>query len=70
MRDIRADLQERAKFLAGQIDATQAQFNTFLEQLRREHQSKVEDLKAYLSTLHAVMKVEGRRPHDQLERAH
>jgi len=60
MRDIRTDLQDRAKMLEEQIGAAQSQFHTFIEQLRREHQSKLNDLKSDFGTLQRVMKMEDR----------
>ena len=60
MRDIRGDLQDRANLLAEQISATQGQFDKFIEQLKLEHQGKLEDLKSDLDTVHMVMKTEDR----------
>ena len=48
MRDIRGDLQERVKLLEEQIGATQSQFDKVMEQLKLEHQGKLEDLKSDL----------------------
>ena len=42
MRDIRSDLQERAKMLDEQIKAAQDQFDGLIAQLKQEHDSKVE----------------------------
>jgi hypothetical protein len=60
MRDIRGDLQERAKLLEEQIGATQSQFDKFIEQLKLEHQGKLGDLKSDLDTVHMVIKTEDR----------
>jgi hypothetical protein len=60
MRDIRDDLQDRANLLAEQISAKQTQFDKFIEQLKLEHQGKLEDLKSDLNSLHMVMKTEDR----------
>jgi acyl carrier protein len=60
MRDIRGDLQERAKLLEAQIGATQSQFDKYIEQLKLEHQGKLEDLKSDLDTVRMVMKTEDR----------
>ena len=60
MRDIRGDLQERAKLLEEQIGATQSQFDKYIEQLKLEHQGKLEDLKSDLDTVHMVIKTEDR----------
>ena len=60
MRDIRGDLQERAKLLEEQIGATQSQFDKYIEELTHEHQGKLEDLKSDLDTVRMVMKTEDR----------
>ena len=60
MRDIRGDLLVRAKLLEEQIGATQSQFDKFIEQLKLEHQGKLEDLKSDLDTVHMVIKTEDR----------
>ena len=61
MRDIRGDLQDRANLLQEQISTTQAQFNRHIEQLRREHETRLEDLKSALDNVHMVIGIEGRR---------
>jgi hypothetical protein len=58
MRDIRGDLQERSDRLAEQISATQAQFDKVIEQLKLEHQGKLEDLKSDLDAVRMVMKTD------------
>ena len=60
MRDIRGDLQERVKLLEAQIGATQSQFDKYIEQLKLEHQGKLEDLKSDLDTVRMVIKTEDR----------
>jgi len=60
MRDIRGDLQERANRVSGQISATQGQFDKVLEQLKLEHQAKLEELKSDLAAVRMVMKTEDR----------
>ena len=60
MRDIRGDLQDRSNRLAEQISATQAQFDKVVEQLKLEHQGKLEDLKSDLDIVRMVMKTEDR----------
>ena len=60
MRDIRGDLQDRSNRLAAQISATQAQFDKVIEQLKLEHQGKLEDLKSDLDIVRMVMKTEDR----------
>ena len=60
MRDIRGDLQDRSNRLAAKISATQAQFDKVIEQLKLEHQGKLEDLKSDLDIVRMVMKTEDR----------
>ena len=60
MRDIRGDLQERAKLLQEEIGATQSKFDELLKQLELEHQRNVEDLKSNLDAVHMVLKTEDR----------
>ena len=61
MRDIRGDLQDRANLIAEQISTAQGQFDKHIEQLKREHQTIVEDLKSALHNVHMVIGIEGRR---------
>ena len=61
MRDIRGDLQDRAALLEEQINAHEAQFEKLTAQLKREHDSRVEDLKAELEAVNRLMEVELRR---------
>jgi len=61
MRDIRGDLQDRAALLEEQINAHEAQFEKLIEQLKREQDSRVEDLKAELEAVNRLMEVELRR---------
>ena len=58
MRDIRGDLQERAKLLDEEIGATQDQFDKIMEHLKLEHQRKTEDLKSDLDAVQMVIKTE------------
>ena len=60
MRDIRGDLQDRSNRLAEQISATRAQFDKVIEQLKLEHQGKLEDLKSDLDAVQMVIKTEDR----------
>jgi len=60
MRDIRGDLQDRANRVSEQISATQGQFDKVLEQLKLEHQAKLEELKSDLEAVRMVMKTEDR----------
>ncbi len=61
MRDIRGDLQDRAALLEEQINAHEAQFDKLIEQLKREHDSRLEDLKAELEAVNRLMELELRR---------
>jgi hypothetical protein len=60
MRDIRGDLQQRSNRLAEQISVTQAEFDKTIEQLKLEHQAKLEDLKSDLNAVRKVLKTENR----------
>ena len=60
MRDIRDDLQDRANLIAQQISKAQAQFDKHIEQLRLEHETKLEDLRSTLRSVHMVIGIEGR----------
>ena len=61
MRDIRGDLQDRAGLLEEQINAHEAQFDKLLEQLKQEHDARLEDLKAELEAVNRLIEVELRR---------
>ena len=61
MRDIRGDLQDRASLLEEQINAHEIEFEKLIEQLKREHDSRLEDLKAELEAVTRLMETELRR---------
>jgi hypothetical protein len=61
MRDIRNDLQDRANLLEEQITSAEAQFEGLVEQLRTEHESRLEDLKAEFEAVSRLLDVEQRR---------
>jgi len=61
MRDIRGDLQDRAALLEEQINAHEAQFDKLIDQLKQEHDSRLEDLKTELEAVNRLMEVELRR---------
>jgi hypothetical protein len=61
MRDIRGDLQDRAGLLEEQIKAHEAQFDKLLDQLKQEHDARLEDLKAELEAVNRLIEVELRR---------
>jgi hypothetical protein len=48
MRDIRADLQDRAQLVAQQISAESIRFESMVSQLKAEQASKLEHLRAQL----------------------
>ena len=58
MRDIRGDLQDRAALLGEQINAHEAQFDQLIEQLKREHDTRLEDFRAELDAVNRL----GARP--------
>ena len=58
MRDIRGDLQDRAKLIEEQISSTQSLFDKFIEKVKLEHKDKLEALKSDLDNIHLVMKTE------------
>jgi hypothetical protein len=60
MRDIRGDLQERAKLLEEEIGAAQNEFDKLVEQLKLEHQGRLEDLKSDLGAVQMVINTEHR----------
>jgi hypothetical protein len=61
MRDIRGDLQDRASLLEEQISSHEAQFDKLIEQLKLEHDARLEDLKAELEAVNRLLEVELRR---------
>jgi hypothetical protein len=61
MRDIRGDLQDRANLIAGQIKIAQGQFDKLVEQLKHEHDSRIEKLKSDLDAVRMVAGIEDRR---------
>jgi hypothetical protein len=61
MRDIRGDLQDRAKLLEEQIIADEAQFEKLVAQIRAEHEAKLEDLRAEFDAVTKLNEFEQRR---------
>jgi hypothetical protein len=61
MRDIRGDLQDRAALLEEQINAHEAQFDKLIDQLKREHDTRLEDLTTELEAVNRLMELELRR---------
>jgi hypothetical protein len=58
MRDIRSDLQERATLINEQIRAAYDQFQKILEQLQKERDAKIADLKSQLAMVAKFMEFE------------
>jgi hypothetical protein len=61
MRDIRGDLQDRAALLEEQLNAHEAQFDKLIEQIKREHDQRLEDLKTELEAVNRLLDLELRR---------
>lgn len=61
MRDIRADLEERAAFLKSQINAAEAQFDKLVEQLKAEYETRLKNAKAEFDAVRVLLSVEDRR---------
>ena len=61
MRDIRGDLQDRASLLEEQINAHEAQFEKLVEQIRTEHEARLEDLRAEFDAVTKLLELEQRR---------
>ena len=61
MRDIRGDLQDRAGLLEEQINAQEVQFDKLIEQLKREHDARLDDLKSELEAVNRLIEHELRR---------
>ena len=61
MRDIRGDLQDRASLLEDQIIAHEAQFEKLVEQIRDEHEARLEGLRAEFDAVTKLLELERRR---------
>lgn len=61
MRDIRGDLQDRAALLEEQINAQETQFDNLIEQLKQEHDARLEDFRAELEAVTRLIELEHRR---------
>jgi hypothetical protein len=57
MRDIRGDLQDRLNMVAQQINAERTQFDTLIAQLEREHDSRLEDMRAQLQAVNRLIAI-------------
>jgi hypothetical protein len=60
MRDIRGDLQDRANIIVSEINAARSQFDQLIEQLKSEHDSKVQSLRSHLDAILMVTGIEDR----------
>jgi hypothetical protein len=61
MRDIRADLEERAALLESQINSADAQFDKLVEQLKAEFETRLKKVKAEFDAVRVLLSVEDRR---------
>lgn len=61
MRDIREDLQERINFLSNQMSSARAAFDREVEQIEKEHESKLKGLKANLEAVNRLIGAEAKR---------
>ena len=61
MRDIRADLEDRAQILKDQIKSTQSAFEQDMEKIQREHENKLEQLKSARDAVNSLLQSESRR---------
>jgi hypothetical protein len=61
MRDIREDLQERARALELQIGGMKAFFEQQVQQLKKERENKLTALKSELETVNTVLRSERQR---------
>ena len=58
MRDIRADLEERANIIQGQVNAAHAHFEKVMQQLQAERDAKIAELTETLSMINKLMQFE------------
>ncbi|HXG77972.1 MAG TPA: hypothetical protein VNJ31_01355 [Methyloceanibacter sp.] len=61
MRDLRDDLRQRAAMIEEQVQSAQAQFEQYLEQLKRDHDNRLQDLRAELEAVKVLLNIEQRR---------
>jgi hypothetical protein len=57
MRDISADLKERADLLQGEIDSTQARFQTVIAALNKERAAERQRLETELQAVHRLINI-------------
>ena len=58
MRDIRADLEERANIIQGQVNAAHAHFEKVMQQMQAERDAKIAELTETLAMINKVMQFE------------
>jgi hypothetical protein len=61
MRDIRADLEERAALLESQIKSAEVQFDKLVEQLRAEYETRLKTVQAEFDAVRVLLGLEDRR---------
>ena len=61
MRDIRADLEERAAWLEKQISAAQVHFDTLVERFKAEHESRLKHVRVEFDAVRILLGGEDRR---------
>ena len=61
MRDIRADLEERAAWLEKQISSAQAHFDTLVERFKAEHEGRLKPVRAEFDAVRVLLGGEDRR---------
>jgi hypothetical protein len=64
MRDIRADLEERAHIIQEQIRAAYAHFEKVMHQLQNERDARVSDLKGTLAMIDKLIQFETSSMHN------
>ena len=60
MRDIRDDLQERAKLCEEQIRMVCSRFDQMVQQMQNERDAKIADLKSGLAMIHKLVEFENK----------
>jgi hypothetical protein len=58
MRDIRSDLEERAQIIQEQLKAAYAHFDKVMQQMQKERDERVSDLKGTLAIIGRLMEFE------------
>ena len=67
MRDIRADLEERANIIQGQVNAAHAHFEKVMQQMQAERDARIAELTETLAMINKLMQFEsgiGRQSRD------